>query len=184
MGKVDQQGEIGFPGPGAPGQGKGPEGVAVIAVPPGSDAPALDFPRIRLVLPGHLDGRFDRLRAPGQEVDLVDPLGENPGKGFGVFFHHPGRELRPVNEPGLRHLFHRCLGNLFLPVADVHHNGSAGTVDEALPVLVIKINAFAEGDARVAPRHFPVKNVSSRMTVFHGLSFLCLPKGIFTKPLF
>ena len=118
--------------------------IAVIALPARDEMTALRLADLDEILPRHLHGSLDGLRAAGDEIDVVEPLRGQIDQPLGQFLGDIGGEERGVGVGDAVHLRAHRGHDLGMTVTKAGDGRAPGTVDIAAPVRV--------GDGDALPR--------------------------------
>ncbi len=129
------------------------------------------------VLPGELQGGFDRFRATGEEIELVELARERGGELAGELLHRAVRERGARDVAELACLARQRFRDLRVRVAEIRDVGAADGVQVALPLLVVQPAALTAHDARVAAAELAVENVAIRIAVVRHSSPFPVVRG-------
>ena len=139
--------------------------VAVIALPARDEDAALGLTDLDEVLPRHLEGGFDRLRAAADEVDVFQP-------GRGGARQLVGERLRRLRgeEAGVRvgqAIDLRMHGRRHrrMAVAQARHGGAAAGIEILLARRIREVNALAGDRDRRRDPEVAVQDVGHGLTV-------------------
>ena len=110
--------------------------VAVVALPARDEMPALRLADLDEILPRHLHGRLDRLRAAGDEIDVIEPLRRQIDQPLGQFLGDIGGEEGGVGIGDAIHLRTHRRHDLGMTMTEAGDGSAARAVDIAAPVIV------------------------------------------------
>src|SRR6266700_2250054 len=144
---------------------EGQQGVPVIRRVERDDMMLAGLAGLDPVLPGELQGGFDRFRAAGEEIELVELARERGGELAGKLLHRAVRERRARDVAELACLARQGFRDLRIRVAEIRDVGAAHGVEVALPLLVVQPAALTAHDAWVAATELPVEDVAIRIAV-------------------
>ena len=136
--------------------------AAVVRLPARHDQVAAGLAALDVVLPRQLDGRLVGLRAPRDEIGVVQACRREAPQPLGQIV----RGL--VIEDGRLHVGNRLrlrrqrLGHLRPPVANVHDRDARDGVQVALAVGVVHVHTLAAHDARVGARQVARQQLAFR----------------------
>src|SRR5213593_3268446 len=129
------------------------------------------------VLPGELQGGFDRFRAAGKEIELVELARERGGELAGELLHRAMGERGGRDVAELARLARQRLRDLRIRVAEIRDVGAAHGVEVALPLLVVQPAALTPHDARVAAAELAVEDVAVGIAVVRHSSPFPVVRG-------
>src|ERR1700730_18631324 len=117
--------------------------IAVIALTPRDDVPALALTFLDEILPRHLDRGLDRFRSAAHEIDLNDALRLVLDQAVREFFGDLGREKTGMGIGERVELLVQRSQDVPMSVSETGDGGAAGRVDVALAVLIEQLDALA-----------------------------------------
>lgn len=157
---LDQQRLELAPTPGVATGGERPEGVAVVALAPGDQVPALGLAALDEVLARQLQGRLHRLGATGDEVDRGE-AGRRPlDQEVGQCLHRLGGEEGAVGVGQLADLLAHGIDHLGVAVPQAGDRGTAAGVQVAAPLGVDQIGAVAADGGGIGVRQVTMEDVA------------------------
>src|SRR5512139_806367 len=118
----------------------------MVTVPSGNHSPPLGLTGFQIILSGQFDGCLNSLRTPREEIDLLQPFGQDSSQSFCVFFDRLGGELCSVDIPYLAHLICHLPENFFPPVTKIYNQFATITVDITFSTFVLEIDPFTVSD--------------------------------------
>ena len=119
------------------------ERIAVIALPPRDDMPALRLALLDKILPRHLQRGLDRFRAAADEIDVIEASRRILDQAIGQLLGDIGREEAGMGIGEPIELLVQRRQHIGMAVAEAGNRGAAGCVDIGFAVAVEQLDALA-----------------------------------------